>query len=164
MFAFRSIIIVTTQFMSPALHKNFSEADFDFKVSYWSRWGLGSRFRKSHHKGQMLFNHSVFDTQSFNLAFYWPFFYAWVVCVRCGTPSSASLYCTSTSPVCSWRHLAQRRERKSSTSKSESYWLCAFQPKVITSIFTSFVLLFRLLGMAIWEWWWLMSSSACGKN
>lgn len=29
---FRSIIVVTTQFMSPALHKNFSEADFDFKV------------------------------------------------------------------------------------------------------------------------------------
>lgn len=27
-----SIIVVTTQFMSPALHKNFSEADFDFKV------------------------------------------------------------------------------------------------------------------------------------
>lgn len=29
---FCSIIVVTTQFMSPALHKNFSEADFDFKV------------------------------------------------------------------------------------------------------------------------------------
>uniref|UniRef100_A0A8C5APQ8 Dedicator of cytokinesis 3 n=1 Tax=Gadus morhua TaxID=8049 RepID=A0A8C5APQ8_GADMO len=26
------IILVTTQFLSPALHKNFSEADFDFKV------------------------------------------------------------------------------------------------------------------------------------
>ncbi|CAG11288.1 unnamed protein product [Tetraodon nigroviridis] len=26
------IIVVTTQFLSPALHKNFSEADFDFKV------------------------------------------------------------------------------------------------------------------------------------
>lgn len=32
MFAFCSIIVVTTQFLSPALHKNFSEADFDFKV------------------------------------------------------------------------------------------------------------------------------------
>lgn len=32
MFAFHSIIVVTTQLMSPALHKNFSEADFDFKV------------------------------------------------------------------------------------------------------------------------------------
>lgn len=29
---FCSIIVVTTQFLSPALHKNFSEADFDFKV------------------------------------------------------------------------------------------------------------------------------------
>lgn len=72
MFAFRSIIIVTTQFMSPALHKNFSEADFDFKVSYWSRWGLAGRFRKK--APQRLFSHSVFDTQSFNHAFYWPFF------------------------------------------------------------------------------------------
>lgn len=29
---FCSVIVVTTQYLSPALHKNFSEADFDFKV------------------------------------------------------------------------------------------------------------------------------------
>lgn len=39
MFAFRSIIVVTTQFLSPALHKNFSEADFDFKVCVWTAGG-----------------------------------------------------------------------------------------------------------------------------
>lgn len=26
------IIVMTTQYLTPALHKNFSEADFDFKV------------------------------------------------------------------------------------------------------------------------------------
>lgn len=41
MFAFCSIIVVTTQFLSPALHKNFSEADFDFKVCVCGNEGGG---------------------------------------------------------------------------------------------------------------------------
>lgn len=43
---------------------------------------------------------------------------------RCGTPFSVSLYCTSTSPVCSWRRLAQLRERKHSTSKKKLVFSC----------------------------------------
>lgn len=63
MFAFRSIIVMTTQFMSPALHKNFSEADFDFKVC---------SIQETHHKATecpTLFHNSVSDTQWFNIAF-----------------------------------------------------------------------------------------------
>lgn len=29
---FCSIIVTTVQYLSPALHKNFTDADFDFKV------------------------------------------------------------------------------------------------------------------------------------
>lgn len=43
-----------------------------------------------------------------------------VVCVRCGTPFSASPCCTSTSPVCSWRRSGRLRERKSLTSKKKT--------------------------------------------
>lgn len=48
MFAFCSIIVVTTQFLSPALHKNFSEADFDFKVCVWGEAGGSLAISGSH--------------------------------------------------------------------------------------------------------------------
>lgn len=31
-FCYCSIIVTTVQYLSPALHKNFTETDFDFKV------------------------------------------------------------------------------------------------------------------------------------
>ncbi|KAM7404876.1 hypothetical protein PAMP_012187 [Pampus punctatissimus] len=42
---------------------------------------------------------------------------------QCGTPFSASPYCTSISLVCSWRHLDLLRERKSSTSDNKPHFI-----------------------------------------
>lgn len=59
---------------------------------------------------------------------------------RCGTPSSASLYCTSTSPVCSWSHSAQQRGRKSLTSMKRLYIYCVYSFKnAVLIIFKCFL-------------------------
>lgn len=71
------------------------------------------------------------------------FFLSWL-CIRCGTPFSASLCFTSTSPVCSSRRLARLRERKSLTSeKPAMYSLYSFSPPQVNylSNFPHFILL-----------------------
>lgn len=105
-FPFCSIIVVTTQFLSPALHKNFSEADFDFKVRVSPRSGSGD----------------VASQRGVKVALTCLSVCAMSVRSRCGTPSSASRCCTSTSPVCSWRRSAPQRGRKSLTSKQTFYY------------------------------------------